>query len=128
MKSKVSEAEINRQTCSDCANLKGKIENLLEEKAKEETYKKYQSERIVYLENKVSKLKMKYMNCKEKYKNSSLSQIAENQTLIGSISVPTNKLNMCRTSSYSRFVGDLLEVIFGREVLGNNLLKGIKDA
>lgn len=119
--------QIKERPCSECSKLKSKLDSLFEEKAKEETFNKYQSERILYLENKVSKLKIKYKNYKEKCKTIASNQTAENYTVIGSnTSVPTNKLNMCRTSSYSRFVGDLLEIVFGREVLGNSLLKGIK--
>lgn len=126
-KSKVSDVEANSQTCNECIYLKRKIDDLCAEKAQEGAFVKYQTDRIVYLENKLSKLKMKYKNCKAKYR-SSHSQVAENHTCIGSLTIPTNKLNMCRTSSYARFVGDLLEVIFGREVLGTSLLKGIKGS
>lgn len=86
-KSKFSKVENNYQqqtTCNECVNLKSKLNTLFEEKAKEDAFN--QSERIAYFENKVSKLKMKSMNCKEKCKRS-LSQTTENFTLIGSSKV-----------------------------------------
>ncbi|KAG8176748.1 hypothetical protein JTE90_003379 [Oedothorax gibbosus] len=33
---------------------------------------------------------------------------------------------MCRTSNYSKYVGDILDVLFNPEVLGNSVIRGIK--
>lgn len=78
----------------------------------------------MHLESKAAKLKVKYAKCKEK--KSSVIQTEENLTSVGSLRIPTNKLNMCCTSGYARFVGDLLEVVFGCDVLRNSVKKGIK--
>ncbi|GBN67027.1 hypothetical protein AVEN_3551-1 [Araneus ventricosus] len=42
--------------------------------------------------------------------------------------VEKHKLNMCRLSYVSKFVSDLLDVVFGRDMLANSSMKGIKGA
>lgn len=124
VKLKVSAVEEQQKICDDCIGLKNTINHLYQERTKEQSVIKCQGDRIVYLESKVAKLKAKYAKLKEK--RSATLQIEEDLTSIGSLRIPTNKLNMCRTSTYTRFIGDLLEVVFGRDVLANSVIKGIK--
>ncbi|GBN25071.1 hypothetical protein AVEN_77984-1 [Araneus ventricosus] len=39
-----------------------------------------------------------------------------------------SKLNMCRLLCVSKFVSDLLDVVFARDVLANSSMKGIKGS
>ncbi|GBN57496.1 hypothetical protein AVEN_130027-1 [Araneus ventricosus] len=72
-------------------------------------------------------LKAKYKALKRRVKSeegieSDLIKIG-NSTL-----VEKHKLNMCRLSCVSKFVSDLLDVVFGRDILANSSMKGIKSA
>ncbi|GBL89073.1 hypothetical protein AVEN_255211-1 [Araneus ventricosus] len=74
--------------------------------------------------NKNSALKAKYKALKRQVKSEGgIDSEIENSTL-----VEKNKLNMCRLSCVSKFVSDLLDVVFGRDVLANNSMKGIKGS
>ena len=41
------------------------------------------------------------------------------------LSVDSYKLSCCRINDYSKFTSDLLDIVFGPEVLGISVLKGI---
>lgn len=77
-------------------------------------------------EEKYSKLKLKYQEkkrlLKEKKEGSSKDKVQIGEGTF----VPATKLALCRTPNLSRYTGDLMELVFGRETLGQSVLKGVK--
>ncbi|XP_054723121.1 uncharacterized protein LOC129233082 [Uloborus diversus] len=114
-----------KKSCTYCISLKKEICTLKEEKKNQQSVLYEKIQKIEYLESKVAKLKQKNQNLKQKNQSSDVVDVE--QTSIGSsLKVPTDKLNMCRTTGYTKFTGDLLEVVFGRKVLSHSVVKGIK--
>ncbi|GBN45401.1 hypothetical protein AVEN_185235-1 [Araneus ventricosus] len=84
-------------------------------------------EESMKIRSKYSALKAKYKSLKRKVKSE--EGIESDFIKIGnSTLVEKHKLNMCRLSCVSKFVSDLLDVVFGREILANSSMKGIKGA
>lgn len=80
--------------------------------------------------NALEKLKIKYRETKTKYKEkkSELRNLKEKEPddviKFGSKVVPKNKLSLCRKHDMSKYVGDLLDICFGRDTLAESVLKG----
>ncbi|XP_054717081.1 uncharacterized protein LOC129226495 [Uloborus diversus] len=73
--------------------------------------------------------KEKYRNLKsqmKEYKRESIALAESNLIKIGnSTFIDKNKLILCRTSDYSKFTGDLLDFVFGRDILSKSCMKGM---
>ncbi|KAG8181010.1 hypothetical protein JTE90_024758 [Oedothorax gibbosus] len=78
--------------------------------------------------------RLKYKKIKEKYRQLKQERKVENNpesdlVKIGeSILISRHKLALCRLNDYSKYTCDLLDVVFGRENLGNSVVKGIKGS
>lgn len=119
--------ENEQSSCLKCPILDNKITLLLQENV--------EIDKEIELKNLNSDLKEKYCGLK-KYKNikskckSSKTCTSTNEgaevTVIGPTTfVETYRLSCCRNSDFSKFTGDLLDIIFGPEILGTSVLKGI---
>lgn len=86
-------------------------------------------ERITKLEKKVDKYKAKYKDVKNK-----LSELPKNMPVVEEefvhigthLMVPKSKQLLFRSTDYSKYTGDLMEVVFGMEKLSTHVLKIIK--
>lgn len=81
---------------------------------------------------KADRYKKKYKEMKEKYRQSKMKKNEDtNADLIrigDSLSIDKCKLALCRTSNYSKYTCDILDVVFGRTNLANSVVKGIKGS
>lgn len=111
-------------SCNNCINLTERLKEKNEEIniLKSELHK---SEAAALEEKKKYKeMKSKYKEKKKAMKEQEMSQQIHLETKkFGSVVIPTAKLALCRRNDYSKYVGDLLDMCFGREVLSESVLK-----
>ena len=95
------------------------------------------NEEVRQLKVKVAHYKEKASRYKRKSKDVKLStaeetvsrpSLTEMYRLGENTMVLKSKLSMCRTTDFSKYVGDLLDVLFTTETLGTSVIKGIKGA
>ncbi|GBM98126.1 hypothetical protein AVEN_229769-1 [Araneus ventricosus] len=119
--------EEKKQSCDKC-KLMDDCRRILKKKCEslgEENY--IIKEESMAIRSKYSALKVKYKFLKRQVKSE--EGIESDLTKIGnSTLVEKHKLNMCRLSCVRKFVSDLLDVVFGRDILTNSSMKGIKGA
>lgn len=123
--------QIKTQIQRECQNCKEKDEEKekmnveIDEKNKEIQDMKIQmSARL----EKYKQLKLKYKGLKQKLKNVNIEgdKYENEMTRIGpNTIISTYKLSCCRNGNFSKYTADLLDVVFGPEVLATNVLKGI---
>ncbi|GBM10705.1 hypothetical protein AVEN_101-1 [Araneus ventricosus] len=83
-------------------------------------------------ESSLQETKRKYKEMKRKYKEEKRQMKEENKEVRGEMkkfglkTIPAAKLALCR-SDYSKYVGDLLDICFGRETLSESVLKCNKN-
>lgn len=118
-------------SCSKCSMLQSKTDILLKENVSRD-------KEIEELHKSNNVMKAKYAKLKEKYRNlkrstnerlqetAAASALPVEHTQLGpTLLVDSYKLSCCRNSDFSKFTGDLLDVVFGPDVLGTSVLKGI---
>ncbi|GBM54296.1 hypothetical protein AVEN_234119-1 [Araneus ventricosus] len=87
---------------------------------------------LAKIESSLQETKRKYKEIKLKYKEKKRQMKEENKEVqgetmkFGAKTVPAAKLVLCRTD-YSKYVGDLLDICFGRETLSESVLKCSKS-
>ena len=112
---------VHERECDSCADLLNKLK---EKKLEIEGLKND----LEQSKNSAENFKNKYRAMKQKYKNKKCElrekqDVSENSIELGSIKIPVSKLSLCREHDYSKYVGDLLDICFGREVLAESVLK-----
>ena len=102
---------------------------LLKDKCKRLELENYDlNEEKVKLKAKLKVRKEKYRNLKTQLINSGNS-VASNLKNIGvSTLTDKEKFNMCRISNVSKYISDLLDIVFGRDVLAKSSIKGVKGS
>ncbi|GBL75705.1 hypothetical protein AVEN_35081-1 [Araneus ventricosus] len=87
---------------------------------------------LAKIESSLQETKRKYKEMKLKYKEKKRQMKEENKEMQGEMmkfgieTIPAAKLALCR-SDYSKYVGDLLDICFGRETLSESVLKCSKS-
>ncbi|GBO31692.1 hypothetical protein AVEN_249803-1 [Araneus ventricosus] len=107
--------------CTNCESLNEKL------KQKNVEIEILQNE-LAKIESSLQETKRKYKEMKLKYKEKKRQMKEENKEVQGEMvkfglkTIPAAKLALCRTD-YSKYVGDLLDICFGRETLSESVLK-----
>lgn len=117
--------KLNESRCARCDFSEQKFSSVMEDNIEKDR-------KIVKLEQKVVLYKSKYKKYKEKFAETgeALNKIQSSENSAGmkyvnecsvwigaSLSVLTQKLTCCRTSDFSKYTADLLDVVFGPEQL-----------
>lgn len=111
----------DKSGCTNCTNLEDAL------KSKNREIKELKNE-LEERERLLQESKWKYKEMKRKYKDKK-KEVKENkeplheQQKFGSVAIAKEKLSLCRDNEFSKYVGDLLDICFGREVLSNSILK-----
>lgn len=75
------------------------------------------------METKYREYKAKYKKVKHELKD--LKRVEpEDSIKFGSKIIQKSKLSLCRMTDFSKYVGDLLDICFGRDTLSESVLKG----
>lgn len=111
-----------KDPCNNCDKLQGILKNKNEE-----------IERLLAdlknRENLLEESKQKYKEMKRKYKEKKREIKERNEPepvegiKFGTLTIPKQKVSLCRDKDYSKYVGDLLEICFGRDILSQSVLK-----
>lgn len=81
---------------------------------------------IAELQEKVTSVEQKADKYKELKNKCETTNDIEYQKLGESTMIPKQKLSLCRITNYSKYVGDVLDVLFSPETLGNSVARVIK--
>lgn len=114
-----AQCEAKCQKCRD-------FEQLFKEKSEEnEDLKKqlnFNESALQSMENKYRQYKTKYKKVKNELKNVKKTE-PEDTVKFGSILIEKSKLSLCRVNDFSKYVGDLLDICFGRDTLSQSVLR-----
>lgn len=119
---KKNQSEAKKQ-CEKCLD----FDRILKEKCQET--EKLRSDLDVR-EYALQNMEAKYRECKAKYKRvkcelKDLKRMEPEDTVkFGSKIIPKSKLSLCRMTDFSKYVGDLMDICFGRDTLSESVLKG----
>lgn len=75
--------------------------------------------------------KHKYKEMKKKFKSYKHSQMVQDRDFVRigeHLSLEKSRHANCRVSHYSKYVCDMMDVVFGREALAQSVLRGIKGS
>ncbi|GBN43419.1 hypothetical protein AVEN_119211-1 [Araneus ventricosus] len=115
-----------KKSCDKC-KLVDDCRRILKKKCKSLEEENYMiKEEHMKIRSKYNALKAKYKSLKRKVKSEGIE--SDFIKIGNSTLVEKHKLNMCRLSCVSKSVSDLLDVVFGREILANSSMKGTRGA